>query len=187
MKNRVKFAEPLDMLIAGSQQDTILEVENIFRDLERQKIKYQFYMVGDVVTQDFLSNGFLKSHIKLCIIDKKTKRAEFQVNGKDFFERTVEFKNETGTIQKSSWSLLKDIIQTNKKTLLVITEGEEDLLVIPLVLQLPVKKDTKNFVFYGQPPITDAECTIPQGIVVVEVEENIQEKVKGLLALMEKC
>ncbi len=186
-KQRSKFAEPLDVLIAGSRQDTILEVENIFKDYEKSKVKFQFYLVGDIVTQDFLSNAFLKTHIKLCVIDKKTKRVEVNVEGKQFFERTVEFENETGTIQKESWPLLKEIINSNKRTLLVITEGEEDLLVIPLVLQLPLESNVKRYVFYGQPPITDAEFTIPQGIVVADIDAGIQNKVKELVSLMEKC
>ena len=73
-----------------------------------------------------------------------------------------------------------------KKTLLKITKGEEDLLVLPLVLELPLEENVKNFVFYGQPPITDSKHAIPEGIVLVDVNIEIQNKVKKYINLMEK-
>lgn len=184
---RSAFAEPLDVLIAGSREDTLAQVEDIFKELKKSKVNFNFFIVGDVVTADFMSNPFLKNYVKLCIIDEKTKRKQLIANFSSFFEKVVEFKNSTGTIHKDSWNMLKDVIRSKKKTLVKITEGEEDLLVIPLVLQLPIEIGVKNYVFYGQPPITDSEFTIPEGIVVVDVDEGIQKKVKTLLSLMEKC
>ena len=70
--------------------------------------------------------------------------------------------------------------------MLKITEGEEDLLVLPLVLEIPLEKKIKNFVFYGQPPITDSKYTIPEGIVMVSVNKTIQQGVKKYIELMEK-
>ncbi|MHA1342412.1 MAG: DUF359 domain-containing protein [Promethearchaeota archaeon] len=183
---RHKFAEPLDVLIAGTREETIAELEKIFRKIVKKSKEINFYIVGDIVTQDFLSNGFLKQFIKICIIDEKTKRAKIKINTRGYFEQYIEFKNPQGIIHKNSWPLLKNAIESNKKTLITITEGEEDLLVIPMILTLELKEKVKNYVFYGQPPITDAKSLVPQGIVFIEVNKNIREKIKNLIKLMEE-
>ena len=182
---RFKFAEPLDILIAGTRDETLLQVEDIFREFLKTNNNPEFYIVGDIVAKDFFANKFLKSFVKICIIDEKTQRNQIEINFNGFFEEIIEFKNPKGTIQKDSWDLFKSIIVSNKRTLVKVT-GEEDLLVLPLVLGLPIKGQVKNFVFYGQPPITDSEFTIPEGIVIVDVDEKIQNQVKETIQLMEK-
>jgi uncharacterized protein (UPF0218 family) len=183
---RYRFAEPLDLLIAGTRENTIKEVENNFREKLESSIKFEFYLVGDIVTKDFLANSFLKSHVKLCIIDEKTKREQIKIRNEGEFEEIIEIENPAGIISKESWFILKKIIESKKITLLKITEGEEDLLVLPLVLELPSDGDVKNYAFYGQPPITDAKVSIPQGIVVIEVNETTKKKVKELIDIMEE-
>jgi uncharacterized protein (UPF0218 family) len=183
---RFKFTEPLDILIAGIREETIKEVENIFRDFIKHNEKPNFYIVGDVVAQDFLSNKFLRTFIKLCIVDEKTKRSPVEIKLEEFFDEILTHNNPEGTISKESWKILKSIVNSSKRTLLKITEGEEDLLVLPLILELPLLKRIKNFVFYGQPPITDSNFLIPEGIVIVDVDEEIQNKVKETIALMKK-
>ena len=181
---RNKFAEPLDILIEGKREETLIEVENFFRNLSKESLSINFYIVGDIVTKDFLANQFLNSFIKICIIDEKTQRKHIDIGSKDFFEEIIEFENPIGTIHKEWWSLLREAINSQKKTKMKVTEGEEDLLVLPLIMELPMEKNVKNFVFYGQPPITDARVNIPEGIVIVEVNEDIKKKVKELIALM---
>ena len=183
---RYEFAQPLDRLISGTREETLLEVEDIIKNYIKSNLSINFYIVGDIVTKDFLANQFLKSFIKLCIIDEKTHRTQIYIEAENFFDEIVELENPEGTIQKESWSLLKNIVESRKKTLLKITKGEEDLLVLPLVLELPLEENVKNFVFYGQPPITDAKNPIPEGIVLVDVNIEIQNKVKKYVSLMEK-
>ena len=182
---RYEFAQPLDKLISGKREETLLKVEDIIKNYIKSNLSINFYIVGDIVTKDFLANQFLKSFIKLCIIDEKTQRTKIYIETENFDE-IVELENPEGTIQKESWSLLKNIVESKKKTLLKITKGEEDLLVLPLVLELPLEENVKNFVFYGQPPITDARNFIPEGIVLVDVNIEIQNKVKKYINLMEK-
>ena len=74
------FAEPLDILIAGSREETISQVESIFKDNIKSNEKTNFYIVGDIVAKDFLSNQFLKNFIKVCIIDEKTQRSHFKLD-----------------------------------------------------------------------------------------------------------
>ncbi|TFG22352.1 MAG: DUF359 domain-containing protein [Promethearchaeota archaeon] len=182
---RYEFAQPLDKLISGKREETLLKVENIIKNYIKSNLSINFYIVGDIVSKDFLANQFLKSFIKLCIIDEKTQRKKIYIKTENF-EEIIELENPEGTIQKESWSLLKTIVESKKKTLLIITKGEEDLLVLPLILKLPLEENVKNFVFYGQPPITDARTIIPEGIVLVDVNIEIQNKVKKYINLMEK-
>ena len=177
------FTEPLDILIAGSREETIIQVENIFRNYFNSGIKLNFYLVGDIVAKDFLSNQFLKKFVKVCIIDEKTQRNHIKLDFEEYFEQTIEFQNPEGTINKDCWKLFREVIISEKRTLIKITDGEEDLLILPLVLEIPILKGSKNFAFYGQPPITDSN--IPEGIVIVDVDKNIQEKVKKVISIMD--
>lgn len=183
---RRSFSEPLDILIAGTREETILQVENIIKDNLESGLKINFYIVGDIVAKDFLTNTFLKSFIRVCVIDEKTQRTHISIDFEDFFEQTIEFQNKEGTISKDSWNLFREVISSAKRTLIKITEGEEDLLLLPLVLEVPVTEGVKNFAFYGQPPITDSKFVIPEGIVIVNIDSEVQEKVKTVISLMEK-
>jgi uncharacterized protein (UPF0218 family) len=185
-EKRKSFAEPLDMLIAGSREETIIQVENMFKDYLKSGVKMSFYIVGDIVAIDFISNSFLKSFIKICVVDEKTQRNKINIDFEDFFEEIIEFQNPVGTINKDSWELFRSVIETDNKTLIKVTEGEEDLLVLPLIAELPIKEEEVCFAFYGQPPITDSEFVIPEGIVIVKVDKNIQEKVRNILSFMKK-
>lgn len=181
---RHKFSQPLGKLFAGTREMTILEVENVVKTFLKAGLEIKIYLVGDIVTQDFLAKDFLKRFIKLCIIDEKTQRNQIKIEAEDFFEEIIEFENPQGGIQSESFNLLNDIVSSDKLTLLKITKGEEDLLVLPLVLSIPLSESTQSLVFYGQPPITDSKNTIPEGIVMVNVEKKIQKAVKKFIEMM---
>ena len=181
---RHKFSQPLGKLIAGTRKETISKVEEHIRNYENANFEVKVYLVGDIVTKDFLANDFLKPFIKLCIIDEKTQRNQIKIEIEDFFEETIEFENPEGGIKKESFALLDEIIASNKKTLFKVIKGEEDLLVLPLVLSIPLNENVKNLVFYGQPPITDSKRQIPEGIVMVDVEKRIKKIVQKFVLLM---
>ena len=183
---RHRFTHPLGKLIAGKRDDTILEVKNVLEAFLEEDYTLKIYTVGDIVTLDFIGDEFLKKYIQLSIIDEKTQRKEIQIDFQDIFNNIIEFENPKGEIRVESFSLLSEIINSNKKTILKITRGEEDLLVLPLVVEISLENKVKNLIFYGQPPITDAMNPIPEGIVLVDVDEKIQQQVKNLLTLMEK-
>ena len=180
------FADPLDVLIAGKREETLIQVETIFQDYQQSGKVIKFYIVGDIVAKDFLSNQFLKKFIKVCIIDEKTQRNHINIEFEEFFEQIIKFQNPEGTINKDCWKLFREVIKSEKRTLIKITEGEEDLLILPLILEIPILEGVKNFAFYGQPPITDSSFIIPEGIVIVDVDKNIQEKVNKVISIMEK-
>ena len=183
---RHSFSEPLDILIAGTREETLIQVENKFREYIKSGLELNFYVVGDIVAHDFLSNQFLKPYIKVCVIDEKTQRNHINLDFEDYFEQTIEFQNTEGTINKDCWNIFREVIKSEKRTLIKITEGEEDLLILPLVLEIPITENVKNFAFYGQPPITDSKFMIPEGIVIVNIGSEVQEKVRAAISLMEK-
>jgi uncharacterized protein (UPF0218 family) len=185
---RSKFAKPLGKLISGNRKDTIKEVISFLKS-EREfneGVSYRIYCVGDIVTQDFLNNPFLREMIKVCVIDEKTQRKRIKIPFKEFFDNIIELKNPKGTISNDMWSKFREIIDENRRILVKIIEGEEDLLIIPLISGFSLSKNFKNIVFYGQPPITDSEPPIPEGLVMVEITKNIQNVVNQLISLMEK-
>jgi uncharacterized protein (UPF0218 family) len=185
-EERHKFSQPLGKLFVGTRRETIIKVEKALNTFLKADFEIKVYLVGDIVTQDFLSNSFLKSFVKLCIIDEKTQRNQIKIETEDFFEDIIEFENPQGGIQEESFTLLDEIVNSNKRTLLKITEGEEDLLVLPLVLKIPLSESIKSLVFYGQPPITDSKKNIPEGIVMVDVEKRIQKVVNKFVDIMKK-
>ncbi|MBD3253583.1 MAG: DUF359 domain-containing protein [Candidatus Lokiarchaeota archaeon] len=182
-ENRHRFTQPLGRLISGDRNETIKEVVASISDIENT-FDISIYCVGDIVTKDFLANLSLRKFIKLCIIDEKTQREHIRIDSKNFFEEIIEFENPAGTISQKSWDILEKIIASEKRTLLNVTEGEEDLLVLPLVALLPL--ENKHLVFYGQPPITDSKISIPEGLVFVDVNKRIQKLVQKYLSLMDK-
>ncbi|MBN1800216.1 MAG: DUF359 domain-containing protein [Candidatus Lokiarchaeota archaeon] len=183
-EERHRFALPLGQLIAGKREHTIKKVEEISKNLLEQGYKIRFYLVGDVVTKDFMANEFLRDHVMLSIIDEKTQRNETRSRFEEYFESVLTFENPVGCINAESFPLLEKIVNSQKKTLLKITEGEEDLLVIPLVKGLPLTPKIKNMVFYGQPPLTDAKNPLPEGIVLVEIDQEKKNAINGLINLM---
>ena len=180
-EERHRFAQPLGKLISGTREETLQEVEEIIKGYLEANYSLNFYIVGNIVTKDFLANEFLKTHVKLCIIDEMTQRNKIQIDTRGIFEEIIETINPKGKIRKENFLLLENIVNSKKKTLLRITEGEEDLLVIPLVVALPIEEQVKNIVFYGQPPVTDSRNPIPEGIVLVDVNKKIQKICKQLI------
>jgi len=86
---RQKYSQPLGDLISGSRVETIPKVIEILRNVES---KIQIYLVGDIVTKDFLNNQFLREKVKISIIDEKTKRNPLMQILKIFLMRLLNLK-----------------------------------------------------------------------------------------------
>ncbi|MFW9772338.1 MAG: DUF359 domain-containing protein [Promethearchaeota archaeon] len=185
-KERHKFTTPLGKLISGNRSETIPKVEKIVRNFLDSGFKVNIYLVGDIVSNDFIENNFLKNYVRVCVVDEKTQRNQIIIKSQEQFEEIIELKNPKATINKVSFSLFKKIILSKRKTLVKIIEGEEDLLVLPLIFELEYDKNLKNLIFYGQPPITDAKQPIPEGIVMVELNRRTKKAVKKFLSILQK-
>lgn len=120
--------------------------------------------VGDVTTKYFLDRG-LKPVISVIdfIVERKRKFSSVKELGFNGSEKVTSLVNSPSTISQDVWPTLSQIVRhlNEKKPQIVLVDGEEDLLVLPLILSLPLG----FLIFYGQP-----------GAGFVQVEVTIQEK-----------
>jgi uncharacterized protein (UPF0218 family) len=83
---------------------------------------------------------------------------------------TLKAKNPAGRITRAARSAMKRAF-AGKKPVMVLIEGEEDLLTIPAVIEAPLG----TVVFYGQPM---------EGVVAVEVDERSKARARDILRRM---
>lgn len=150
---RKELARPYGFLFVNN--------EALFEFLKRTKSN--FYTVGDVVTSTVLERGLLP---KIAIVDGKTKRVikTSMVDHSGF--RILRVTNEPGLIRGTVLNVLRNALESNERLILEV-EGEEDLLVIPLV----IFAKEGDLVLYGQPNA---------GAVVLEVNALSRLRVKAL-------
>ena len=133
--------------------------------------------VGDIVTRDYIKN--LGKAPSLAVIDGKTQRTieSGKLSGIDeLFDETKEATNLPGTI--NIWeirAILSEILPgfPNIKTLLKVY-GEEDLLVLPILLTLSGHIDLN--VLYGQPN---------KGVVVIRTNPTSRALAEAVTQAME--
>ncbi len=112
-----------------------------------------FATVGDFVSYNILEAGL---HPDLVIVDHKVMRKS--VDHIEFDREYTNIVNPAGTITAQSQLVLYEAIQ-ECKSLAVIVDGEEDLLVLPLMAHMPLG----SVIVYGQPR---------EGMVVITVNEE---------------
>jgi hypothetical protein len=135
----------------------------IIKEIElKKKIKNkEIITVGDRATQSILE---LKLKPKLAIVDYKIERKKIKYNYK--FLKKVRIVNKKGTISLKAIDKIRNCLKYKNCLLEII--GEEDLLVLPVILE--AKEGT--IVFYGQPK---------RGIVLVNVTKKKKEEVKKII------
>ena len=172
---RHHFARPWGTLVPVVDGDKDLTAKKVF-ELIRGKSPNStpiIITIGDVVTDSFC---IAKIPLKIAIIDGRTKRGYF--SGKTgIFDAFKTVKNPAGEITDAAWSLIREVISSGISTLISV-DGEEDLLVIPVVIESP----NNTFVVYGQPPKTDADVPIPEGVVFLEVTPELKSKIQMLMS-----
>ena len=125
------------------------------------------YAVGDVVTHSLTRRGILPD---VAIIDGHTMRAPCS--------RTPDLKSRRLRAHNPPGMISDDLIQKICEAIayppaVVVVEGEEDLAVIPMVLQAPIGA----IILYGQPG---------EGVVLREVSEEAKAEAERLLDLFER-
>ena len=160
---RGNLKEPLGELYRGEPSETIERL----RCFLTKKPPF-FASVGDFVTKNIITAGLEPDVI---IIDGKTLRKEVQI-----FEHNLEKQivvNPAATITAKAWNTIINAIKL-KRRLAIVVEGEEDLLVLPLMAEAP--KD--SVIVYGQPY---------EGLVVITVTNERQRWARGFLNQMEEA
>ncbi|MEM2249640.1 MAG: DUF359 domain-containing protein [Candidatus Bathyarchaeia archaeon] len=159
---RRKLKKPLGMLIRGSFEETVKRFKQIVDGEKPPSI----ISVGDTVSKNLAENGIFPN---LMIIDNRVMRRDIAPAPlKADVERRV--KNPPGTITFEALYAIKEALEANRRTKIVV-DGEEDLLALCAILYAP----EDSFVVYGQPR---------EGIVVVKATRQKKEEVARILKAM---
>jgi uncharacterized protein (UPF0218 family) len=123
-------------------------------------------VVGDFVAANIIAAGLFPD---IVVVDNKTLRVQIKpiVHGL----KEVKVPNEAATINAKAWHALRKAV-TLKRRVAVVVEGEEDLLVLPLLAEMPLG----SVIAYGQPH---------EGLVAVTVSEERRDWARGFLNRME--
>ncbi len=161
---RSELKKPLGKLLTGLPKKTVIILRGI---VTRKKPPY-FAVVGDFTGKNVLDAGLEPD---LVVVDNRVMRSE--VPPLDLGERQkITAINKAGTVDPSAWRALGEAVIL-KSRVSVIVEGEEDLLVLPLISLTPIG----SLIVYGQPR---------EGMVVVEVTKKIKGWVEDFLSRMEE-
>jgi uncharacterized protein (UPF0218 family) len=125
-----------------------------------------FAVVGDFVAANLIAAGLFPD---IVVVDNRTLRIKVEpvVHGL----KEVKVPNEAATINAEAWLALRTAV-TLKRRVAVVVEGEEDLLVLPLLAEMPLG----SVIAYGQPH---------EGLVAVTVSEERRDWARGFLNRME--
>jgi len=118
-------------------------------------------VVGDASYENLLAVN-VKPH--LAVLDFKVKRKPYKR-----YPAKVTVENPPGMITSSLWSAIEENLGGGG---IIGVDGEEDLAVIPAVLEA----EFGDVVLYGQPD---------EGMVFIKVDEEVKERVAMLLRIME--
>lgn len=176
------MAKPAGELLPGTINQNVLKSPKWFEThYEEQNKNYEIICVGDVVSEAFLQSSVLANHLKMCIVDGKTKRESYDIDPGLILPNTVNIENPAGRISGKASKKLWEILNSDEKYFVKVS-GEEDALVIPVVIFAKLG----TFVVYGQPPITDLESKIPSGMVIITVDQNFKKGMNYILNSFEK-
>lgn len=162
---RRELKKPLGKLITIEPTKTLIKLV----DKEQPPL---VVFVGDYCVQKALEHDFIPN---LSIIDGRNLREPFDkisiVNAK-----IVNSINPQASITINTWKIIRELFfelleNKEKQPIILYIYGEEDLLVLPVVLELP----DNSFVVYGQPH---------EGIVLINVTPNVKLKCKKLIERM---
>ena len=158
----MKLKEPFGNLIQGTPEETMSNLKKMVKKEKPSKI----ISVGDIVSQNLHKHNI---HPQLTIIDNISLRTQ-KIPLEPVVQKTVCVENPQGTITQESIFAVKEALESNEHTHIIV-KGEEDLLTLIAVLYAP----ENAFVVYGQPY---------SGIVVVKVSSERKSRALEFLNAM---
>jgi hypothetical protein len=156
--------DPLGELWAA---DISINVKRLKKFLEENKPPY-FATVGDYVTSYILDAGI---HPEIAVVDHRIMRRD--VDPIEFKCEQMFVSNPPGTITAESQKALYGALEHDNGFRLV-ADGEEDLLVLPLMAYLP----EGSVIVYGQPR---------EGMVVITLTEENKIWARDFMASMQEA
>ena len=161
---RKELKDPIGQLLKGEPSETVVMLKELLCRLSPP----MFAVVGDFTAANIIEADI---HTNIIIIDHRTMREE--VDPMEHGERTVlNTVNPAGSITSDAWDILDHAVTLNSEVS-VIVEGEEDLLVLPLIVMMPVG----SVIVYGQPH---------EGMVAIKVTCKLKEWTQDFLTRMEE-
>ena len=159
---RSELKRPLGRLFKGSPTETIQQLIAFLKEREPPL----FAVVGDYTAENILASSLEPD---IVVVDHRVMRVT--VDPLDHgLRRIINAKNAQGTVDAEAWYALEEAV-TLKSEASVIVEGEEDLLVLPLISLMPLG----SVIVYGQPR---------EGMVVVEVTDEMKAWTDDFLTRM---
>lgn len=161
---RSELKKPLGLLLKGEPLEVVARLREMIHRLEPTL----FASVGDVSSRNLLQSGLEPD---IVVVDHRVMRVRVEplsLGGRV----EIRARNRPGTIDADAWRALGEAV-TLKRGVAVIVEGEEDLLVLPLIALMPLG----SVIVYGQPFA---------GMVVVEVTEERKRWADGFMERMEE-
>ncbi len=156
-------------LLPGTELETLPRINTFLLDAKPAYIGG----CGDVISKNLLLTEFYPD---LIVIDGMTCRSDYNATFPSSYTH-ITVKNITGGITREAWFTIKDVIASRTRTIVEVEDGEEDLLLVPMVLFSP----DGAVMAYGQPPVTDATPPIPSGAVMVRVTEQKRAEFAALV------
>ncbi len=154
---RSELAEPFGIVLKDGNTESIIRGDH----------DAIVIAVGDKTTKRLLDNGLVPT---LAIVDMQVERLPYMWE-KEYWNKLPktkqEFKSGPGYISRDATNAIISWSKKKSPSVFVI-DGEEDLLVLPVILYAPIK----SIVYYGQPNV---------GMVRVAVTDKIKEKAAILL------
>ena len=168
---RKSFRDPIGEFFTGNQVDsTKMAIEYI------NTLGKPFTLtVGDFCSKTLLEQGFYPDIILFDETTRRKKDISLELSSYQLRNAT----NPKEWIFMSAWNVIRQSIAFSTSTncrIAVRIDGEEDLLIIPAIISLPIG----SIVIYGQPPINTEE-----GIVVVSISSSLKDRVTNLLQKFE--
>lgn len=170
-RQRQYFKKPIGQLLSGPAFKLAWASLKALKNIQKSKPPLTI-TVGDITTHAFLLNNI---PINLAVFDDRCQRKPINLKLTEKLKSQAGFfslvKNHPGTISFQAVNSLKKALPKafiKNKLAIIQVRGEEDLLVLPLILFSPLKTS----IFYGQPN---------QGLVQVTVTEKVKSQALNLL------
>jgi len=163
---RSELAQPMGDLIEGTTGDTIPILKRRLSNRESLLIA-----VGDVSATLLIEHDLAP---ELIITDGQTKREQLNTwpDWEGYEIMTAE--NPAAQITSETWYTLRDAIgKLTQRRIHIKISGEEDLLVLPLLIELP----DDAIIIYGQPN---------KGAVLLKVEPHVRKRARSLISRMDR-
>ncbi|MFX1286160.1 MAG: DUF359 domain-containing protein [Promethearchaeota archaeon] len=171
---RTSLRDPFGILYTGTALNAARNAKNY---INRKKPPITI-SIGDYCTKTLFDVNFYPD---IVIYDGKTlRKQEITLDLKLYQDMNV--SNPPEWISNAAWGVIEHTIKqiqtytSDKCRVAVRIDGEEDLLVIPAIILLPLG----SMVVYGQPPINTDE-----GIVVALITPSLKKLVQKLLKKFE--